>query len=74
MLLFLPLKMKALHQKKIGKAGSTFLFGFIALSNGGDITVAKAMQNGGIKKINTVETKTTYYPFVFTRTTIVTGE
>lgn len=60
--------------EKIGKAGSTFLFGFIALSNGGDITVAKAMQNGGIKKINTVETKTTYYPFVFTRTTIVTGE
>lgn len=65
---------ESVSSEKIGKAGSTFLFGFIALSNGGDITVAKAMQNGGIKKINTVETKTTYYPFIFTRTTIVTGE
>lgn len=63
---------ESVSSEKIGKAGS--VFGLIPVSHGGDITVAKAMKNGDIKKINTVETITTYYPFVFTRTTIVTGE
>lgn len=65
---------ESVSSEKIGKAGSVFVFGLIPVSHGGDITVAKAMKNGDIKKINTVETITTYYPFVFTRTTIVTGE
>lgn len=60
---------------KVGTASASFLFGAIPVSNGGDITLASAMQNGGITKVNTVETKTVnYLNIIVTKTTIVTGE
>lgn len=65
----------AISSTKIGEASSSFLFGAIPLTNGGDITLATAMKNGEITKVNTVETKTVnYLNIIIKKTTIVSGE
>jgi len=60
---------------KVGTAEAKFLFGAIPLSNDGDITLATAMKNGKITKINSIETKkVNFLNILVTKTTIVTGE
>ena len=61
--------------KKKGEASARFLFGAIPMGNA-DYSVSKAAENGGIKKIATVDTKTVVFDGIIfvTKTTIVTGE
>ena len=62
------------RSEKRGEASCTFLFGLIPLG-GGDISVVTAAENGGIKRVATLDTKTTNVLFIVTKkTTIVTGD
>ena len=62
------------RSEKRGEASCTFLFGLIPLGDG-DISVATAAENGGIKRVATLDTKTTNVLFIVTKkTTIVTGD
>jgi len=65
----------AIACEKQGESTAQFLFGAIPLTHMGDITVATAAKNGGIKKIATIETKkTSILGIIVTYTTVVTGE
>ena len=59
---------------KRGEATGNFLFGYIPLMSS-DVSIATAAENGGIRKIATVDHKTVSYAGIWVvRTTIVTGE
>ncbi len=59
---------------KVGEAETTQLLGFFF--DGGDASIKKAAQSGGISKISTVDFKTNvvFPPFIVKYSTIVTGE
>jgi hypothetical protein len=59
--------------QKVGRSSTTFIFGFPM--GGGDMSIKKAAQNGGITKIATVdhEMRMIFLLMVYSRTTIVTG-
>ena len=62
------------RSEKRGEASGTFLFGIIPFPSA-DISVATAAENGGIKRIATLDTKTTsIFGIIVTKTTIVTGD
>lgn len=58
--------------KKVGTAKANIILGFVF---GGDYSVQKAAQNGGITKVSSVDVKYFNVLYVFqSRKTIVTGE
>lgn len=59
---------------KVGEASVTFLFGFIPLSNPGDLSIKKAAEEGGITQISVVDMKNEWYWLWTTKRTIVNGE
>lgn len=59
--------------EKTGEASGLYLFGAIPLMSV-DTSVSTAARNGGIKKIATVDQKSTWYVVVTKKATIVTGE
>ena len=58
--------------RKTGKTCVKHLFGFIPLGSS-DITIAKAAKNGGISKVNSVDTSFSHYLFLTKSCTIVNG-
>ncbi len=58
---------------KVGSASTTSIFGLFF--DGGDASIMTAAKNGGIKKISTVDFKSTNFLFIIGKfETIVTGE
>ncbi len=60
---------------KVGVASTTMILGIFA-PDGGNAGVQKAAENGGIKKISTVDQKIemVFLTIIMKRSTIVTGE
>lgn len=59
---------------KVGELSANYLFGVFPLG-GGDTSIEKAAERGGITKISTVNERVFYFPWIWmTRTTIVRGE
>jgi hypothetical protein len=60
--------------KKVGKSTAIGLLYFPPFIGNGDASIQKAAQNGGIKKISTVDYKCQWFVFYSEWTTTVTGE